>query len=415
VNGEAAPVLKTESDHFCSYEADGPHQIKITIPEGAKAERLSPMRQEIPWVQEGQTVTAQLPGPGAWCLQCSLSSDLFIYANPPEVESPDPTDPKVRIYAEGSFAEEGLITLEAGETLYLEGGAMVVGGIRASKADGVRILGPGVLHGGRSLGQGDWRRTIVLEDCSGVQIRNLVIIDPAGWMVTMAGCRDSEIIGLKEIGTCLGSDGIDIVGCQRMKIRNCCLRNGDDCLVVKSITISKTDGITGSHVQDVDDILFEDCILKNHAGGSAMEIGYELQCTTVSGITYRRIDVLGVHSHGSVFGIHNSDHAVVKDVRYEDVWVEHHYDKLIDFRIVKSRWGHTEEPGRVQEVAMERIHVRMDDYNWGYSSSLIGGWDGTHLIEGVTIKDMRWNGSPVLNADAMQLYTRRAEGVAILP
>ena len=62
-----------------------------------------------------------------------------------------------------------------------------------------------------------------------------------------------------------------------------------------------------------------------------MEIGYETQTDRISDIVFQDIDVLGVHQFGSVFGIHNGDRAGGKCLMEENS-VEHHYDKLVDFR-----------------------------------------------------------------------------------
>jgi len=82
-----------------------------------------------------------------------------------------------------------------------------------------------------------------------------------------------------------------------------------------------------------------------YVGGQAMEIGHELRTASVRDIRFRDCDVLAVHGHGGVFGIHNADRATVSDVLYENIRVEHHYEKLVDFRIVKSRWSKDDQRG----------------------------------------------------------------------
>jgi hypothetical protein len=44
--------------------------------------------------------------------------------------------------------------------------------------------------------------------------------------------------------------------------------------------------------------------------------------------------VIAAHGEGGVFTIHNGDRACISRVLYEDIRVEHFYDKLVDFRIM---------------------------------------------------------------------------------
>jgi hypothetical protein len=142
-----------------------------------------------------------------------------------------------------------------------------------------------------------------------------------------------------------------------------------------------------------------------------MEIGHELRTGSVRDIRFRDCDVLAVHGHGGVFGIHNADRAMVSDVLYEDIRVEHHYEKLVDFRIVESRWSKDEERGQIRNVTLRNIDVAISVFNPGYSCSLIGGLDAQHRIEHVSFENFRRAGKPVTCADEMDLYCKQSNGI----
>jgi hypothetical protein len=130
-----------------------------------------------------------------------------------------------------------------------------------------------------------------------------------------------------------------------------------------------------------------DCVFINDRGGNATEIGYELRCDHVRNITFRNCDVLSVHGHGAPFAIHNGDHATVSDVLYEDIRVEHYYDKIIDFRVLHSQWNRDDERGQIRNISLRNIKIMPAIYNEGYTISVIGGYDAEHTVENIVLEE----------------------------
>ncbi|NJK86230.1 MAG: hypothetical protein HC906_09920 [Bacteroidales bacterium] len=146
-------------------------------------------------------------------------------------------------------------------------------------------------------------------------------------------------------------------------------------------------------------------------GGQALEIGHELRTSTIKNVRFIDCDILGVHGYGGVFGIHNADRATVTDILYENIRVEHHYNKLIDMKVVKSMWGKDEERGQIRNIVFRNIDVAISQYNPGYSPSLIGGFDSKHTVENVTFENFRLNGKLVRSADELDLYVKQAHKI----
>lgn len=140
-----------------------------------------------------------------------------------------------------------------------------------------------------------------------------------------------------------------------------------------------------------------------------MEIGHELRSASIKNIRFRDCDVLKKPNYGAPFGIHNADGAVVSDVLFENIRVEHYYDKLVDFRIIESRWSKNKQRGHVRNVVLRNIDVTVSQFNSGYTMSVIGGFDFKHKITGVTFENFRLNGKRVASANALDLYTRHAD------
>ena len=144
----------------------------------------------------------------------------------------------------------------------------------------------------------------------------------------------------------------------------------------------------------------------NGPPGNVMEIGYELRADSVRDIVFEDIDVLYAHGDGAVFSIHNGDRAVVENVRWENIRVEHYWDKLLDFRVVSSLYSHDEQRGRIRGVHLKNIRVVRALFNAGCSVSLISGHSADAPVEHVLIEDFRIGEEKVLSADQLDLHLR---------
>ena len=142
-----------------------------------------------------------------------------------------------------------------------------------------------------------------------------------------------------------------------------------------------------------------------------MEIGYETRTAKISDIIFRNIDVMAVHQFGSVFGIHNGDRALVEKVLWEDIRVDHYYDKLIDFRVLQSRWNFDAERGRIRGITLRRIRVCETPFNSGYSISLIGSCEPKNPVEDVLIEDVELGGRLARRPEDLTLFTANASGI----
>jgi hypothetical protein len=414
VNGIAATVLPTGVASFASFETDGTAEIEITTPHEIQSVILRPLSLGLSARCSGKTVSFTLDRP------CNIWVDiqstpkippLYLFFYPPETNRPDPGDPNVIYFEAGRIHEPGLITLRDHQTLYIEGGAIVRGAVYACGAKGVTIRGRGVLDGSlHSPKLGQSCRSIFLDGCTDARIEDITMIHPSTWMVVLGACKNVSITNLHQIGEVVSSDGIDIVGSEDVTITGCFLRNNDDCVVVKSLDLSLGQPPAQFDARkDAQDVLVQNCTFWNDRAGNAMEIGFEFCTENIRRIVFRNIDVLAAHGEGAVFSIHNGDRAMVSDVLWEDIRVEHFYDKLIDFRIMPSRYSQDKTRGHIRDVTFRNIHTIKDIYN---TPSLIGGYDNDHRIDNVRFENFLMGGEKITNADALHLFTKHADQIS---
>jgi hypothetical protein len=333
---------------------------------------------------------------------------LYLFACPMERDAPHPEDPNVRYFAPGQVHEAGIIELREGQTLYIPGGTVVHGAVHALPGANIRVCGRGILDGSRWQYQAC--RLMLFEGCTDLTVDGITTVGTPSWNLVLAACERATVRNVKLMGWVVTSDGIDVIGSRDVLIENCFLRCNDDCIAVKAVNYGNRlyEQVVDPR-RDAENVVVQNCVLYNDRAGNAMEIGFETQTDTISNITFRDIDVIAAHGYGGVFTIHNGDRAIIRNVLYENIRVEHYHDKLIDFRILHSRYSKDTERGRVQNITLRNIHAVADQYD---CVSLIGGYDESHTIENVAFEDFTIGEKKVEGPDDLALYTRHAENIS---
>ena len=412
-NGQNVFVHATGVADFACISFDGKVEIEVEIAGPVTSAFLRPLSRGIKPALAGNTIRFTLDRPANLQIEINgLKQPLHFYGNPLEQNPLRRDDPLVRYFAAGQIYEVGRLELKDNETLYLEGGAVLRGAILARGAKNIRITGRGVIDGSYFRGEPPLK-LVVLDHCQNVVIEDIILIEPTSWMVVLGACRTVRISNLKEIGQVVSSDGIDVVGSKDVLIDGCFLKNNDDCVVVKSFVAKESSGLEFDWVEDVDNVVVQNCVFMNDGAGNAMEIGHELRCDSIRNITFRNIDVLHVHGLGAVFSIHNSDHARVSDVLWEDIRVEHCYDLFVDFRVIQSMWGRDDRRGAIANIRLKNIRWQRTIFNPGYTKSIIGGWNSTTPVENVLIEDLYFDDRKITNQDEMDLFTKSTTGLVI--
>jgi hypothetical protein len=418
VDGVPLDILAHPAADHTSFECTGEVAVELTV-SGLKGVSVvvRPLRLGIKARVTGDRVAFNIPGPQNLQIEVNGKPRLYVYALPPA--PPTPRGPSVRVFASGEVHEVGLLLLGEGETCWIEAGAVVRGSIRAAGVSGVRIGGYGILDGGYWLEhEGRRRKALVLDHCRDASVETILMLSPCHWMVVLGACEAVSVTGVRQIANDMSSDGIDIAGSRRVRVSGCCLHNGDDNIAIKAIgnTSGEDERVPlGFPDEDwkgtVEDVVVSRCTFYNTHGGSAMEIGYETSTDHIRNIRFEDIDVLAVHEFGAVFGIHNGDRAMVENIVWDNIRVEHHFDTLVDIRVLRSRWNVDAKRGGVRNITMRNVKALQSPYNEGYTVSIISGYDADHPVTGVMFENFELGGRIMLNADALDLVTRNAHKI----
>lgn len=330
----------------------GPYRVEIQcLDQQVESALVRPLSLGIqPEIADGK-VCFTLPEPSQVTVEFNggVEGALHLFIDEPDAEKPDPDAPKVRYFGPGEYRDQ-FITVKNNETIYLDEGCILYGQIYCGLGKNFTIAGHGVLCGSIYDRYKDTLVPVNLSNCSDFTIRDITILDPSAWTVNLLKCKNAVIDNVKIVSARSNSDGFTFQNCENMLVKNCFVRSWDDNLVVK--------GYNG----DTRNITFENCILWTDLAQSC-EIGYETRAKVIEDITFRSITVLHAF-HKPVISIHNSDHALVRRVLYENIVVEDAQmgqgdgtPYLIEFTTTESQWSATLRRGSIDGVTVRNVQV----------------------------------------------------------
>lgn len=444
VNGQEAFVYDTKVAAIATFGIDGQCHLRVERKEPFKKVVVRPLHAGIEPKVAGQTIEFTISTPARLSVEWDddIRRPLYVFANQPENRPTGESSEKVKYFGPGKVHRAGQIDLASGETLYLAGGAIVEGYVRAADAENVRIAGPGILDA--SYRREEKITSVLLRRCRNVEIVDLLIADSFGWTVHLSQCDGVEIAGMKQVGWRANSDGIDIEASRNVHVADTFLRNDDDCVAVKSKPQGDGKGVV------TEDILIENTVFWNALPGNAMEVGFELVADAIRNVTFRNCDIIRVE-RGAAFSIHNGDNAQVENIKFEDIRVEDVRGDFADFYIgisiysadcpdpyrrsdprrkpvppelqdppsgdnrgqwllPKDKAEYAGKRGTIRNVVFRRIQF-LSPPGGKLPSSLFIGYDDEHPVENVLFENISLDGQRLTRWPEGAVYTRHAKNV----
>lgn len=284
--------------------------------------------------------------------------------------------PPGKIYLSGPFNLRSFVTLyvSAGATilaspnekLYVtsafganRGEGMIW--IGANKIKDVTLCGPGTIDGngisfmGKELFDSYELKPISIQDprphlltmigSSNIQIRELNIINSAYWTIHLAGCNNVVIEGINLLNNVKvrNSDGIDVDHSKNVRIANCHIESGDDCICLKNRREYQQFG-------PCEDILVTNCIMTSRS--CAVKIGSE----NMDSISHVVFDNCIIKNSNRGIGIQNRDEGTVSDIQFSNFVIESH--------LFSDVWWGKAEP--IYITAFKRADGNNKDANWRF-------------------------------------------------
>lgn len=178
-----------------------------------------------------------------------------------------------------------------------------------------------------------------------LQIRDLTIREGAYWTIHLIGCEDAVIDGISLLNNLKirNGDGIDIDHSRRVRISNCHITSGDDCICLKNRREYAEYG-------PCHDITVTNCTMTSRS--CAIKIGSE----NVDSIYNVAISNCVITRSNRGLGIQNRDEGTVTDVSFSHI--------IMDLRLWSDVWWGKAEP--IYVTSYPRADGNHKDANWRF-------------------------------------------------
>lgn len=338
--GQSIPVRLTPAFSYASFAFRGEVEVAVRVARPVIHPVVRPLSLGIVPVYADGVVRFRLRRPVKLALEVDgdLRRPLFLFADAPEESRPSKSNPAVRYFEGGKVHEAGRIDLKDGQTIYLAGGAVVRGVIRAYKAQSIRILGPGILDASQ---RGEEAKTIDLRHCRDVEMADFTVLGSRGWSVTTRLCDDVRLRGLKVLGWRENDDGFDPDSCRHVRVEGCFFRTKDDCLAVKahgSFGLGLAGAEGASDEFSTDDVVVSGSTFWSSEWGHALTVGFAVSGPAIRNIVFRDCDIIKKEK-GPAMSIDNHDLGLVEKVAFEGIRVEPGCDQLAAVKVAFSEYS----------------------------------------------------------------------------
>lgn len=393
------------------FDFEGSVTVSVTVKDEASLTSavVRPLEYNITPTISGNVITFQLNYSDNYVIEYNGESNtaIHLFANPLETNAPDPQNiPENMIYIGPGVYKANAIPVTSGTTVYIAGGAVVYGQIRADSVENLTIRGRGIIDGSIFPRTKDSEYTLPIEirNSSNITIEDLAFLNPAGWAITSYFCNDVNINNIKIITARGNGDGISLQSSSNVTVKGGFVRTWDDSLVIKNRDRGNT-----AH------ILFDGVTVWTDLAQS-MEIGYETNGEKIEDVTFKNITVLH-NFHKPAMSIHNSDDADISDILYQNITIEDAQmlgdnqslaedDFLIEMNIAfHSIWTKSQgNRGTISNVIFDNIKVLKAAPTLTVN---MAGYDNNKNIDNVLLSNVKIVDTAVTNAQTGKLNANK--------
>ncbi|MBD0382951.1 hypothetical protein ICC18_22840 [Paenibacillus sp. WST5] len=385
------------------FDCSGPILVEVVKNEGSvEVVLIRPLSSGLECVYSGNRVTFMLDGPRKLSLEVNGDRfhNLHIFANPLEENVPDPTDPNVIYFGPGMHVlEEPQLRIPSGKTIYIAGGAVVVGALVCDHVHDVTIRGRGLLYMS-DFEKTTYYRGVEITFSKNITVEGIITVDPPHYTILIGQSEHISIRNMKTFSTRGWCDGIDMMSCSYIEIDDVFLRTSDDSIAIY--------GQRGDFHGDSRNVTVRNSIFWADVA-HPMNIGThgdsENGGNVIENIVFENIDILEHHEpqpdYWGCMAINPGDNNIVRNIRYENIRIEQfELGELFNIRVVHNP-KYNPQPGK----RVENIYFKDIVFNGNCENpSRIEGFDETRVVDGVTFENVYVNGRPLkLDSEDIQI------------
>ncbi|KIA94770.1 glycoside hydrolase [Pedobacter kyungheensis] len=184
---------------------------------------------------------------------------------------------------------------------------------------------------------------LTLIDCKKLNIDGVTFQNSAYWTVHLVGCNDVSISNITLLNSIKirNSDGIDLDHSKNVRINNCYIESGDDCICLKNRREYEEYGAC-------ENIVISNCTMTSSS--CAIKIGSE----NMDRISHVLINNCNIRNSNRGLGIQNRDEGTVSDVIFSNC--------LVESKLFSDVWWGKAEP--IYITAYPRATANNKDAGW---------------------------------------------------
>lgn len=315
--------------------------------------------------------------------------NLHLFANPLETQRPDPGAAGVIYFGPGIHEPpqgKDHFSVPSNTTVYIDGGALLQGGVEIRDAENVRVIGHGIVDRPQTGFTVAMSRNVTID---GPIVRN-----PGHYTVSCGQSSGLVIANLKTISAAKWGDGIDHMSCSDVRIDGVFLRTSDDSIAIYGQRWEYTGDARNYLVTN--SVLWADVAHPINIGLH----GSRDEPEVIENIVFRNIDVLGHdeddRNYQGVMAISDGDNNFVRNVVFEDFRIDSIEEgMLFNIRAVfNEKYGLA--PGRgVEDIVLRRVRFKGGEIN----RPVIAGHSADRMVRGVTIENVEVAGKSLKRED----------------
>ncbi|MBD2868641.1 glycosyl hydrolase family 28 protein [Paenibacillus arenilitoris] len=413
---------------MATFDFEGVVEVEVTYEREALADAVvRPLSRGIAYEANDGKITFRLDRPAQLSIEANGDRfrNLHLFANGMESRLPDLRRPQTHAIEPGVYAaadrirrlekeeasgrgteviyfapgmhkfEDGLFRIPSGITVYLAGGAVIVGSFVCDHAENVTIRGRGIICM-RDIEKTTYLRSVQIDYSRNVTVEDIISIDPPHYSIHLGQSDDVRIRNFKAF-SCRGwCDGIDMMSCGNVTIEDVFLRTSDDCIAIygsRGAFAGHTSNIRVSRAALWADVAHPIMIgvHGDHAG----------EGDVIENIAFDEIDILEHHEpqdgYWGCMAINAGDKNTVRDVTFRNVRIERfELGRLFDIRVFHNPKYNPHPGRRVENIRFENI---VYDGECDHPS-VIAGYDAQRVVDGVHFRNLRINGRLIDSAEA---------------
>ena len=354
-------------------------EIAVTYNKGEiDSARVRPLSYDIPFTIEGNTLQFSLKKPAN--LSVEVNGDIFhnlhLFANPLDTFKVDKKNPDLIYFGPGIHRfEGGEFRIPSGKTVYVAGGAVMMGRMLIENVHDVKLLGRGIIDPSVKMG---------------IRIANSRNVYVEGLMATQCATGGSDSVTIRNVKVISyfgWGDGMNVFSSRNVLFDRVFCRTSDDCTTVYGTRL----GFEGpsSNITMQNSTLWADVahpiFIGIHGNVDKPEI--------LENLNYVNIDILDHKekqlNYQGCLAINAGDENLIRNVRFEDIRIENfRQGQLVNLRIFFNE-KYCKAPGR----GIENVVFKNVSYTGNRAEiSVIEGYDAQRKVRNIRFENLRING-----------------------